>query len=44
MKRFIEQVERTQGILFPAQLGKYVAKDNPVRVVDAFNDSAKLER
>lgn len=43
MKRFIEGVERTQSILFPAQLDEYVAEDNPVRVVDAFIDSLDLK-
>lgn len=43
MKRFIEGVERTQCILFPAQLDEYVAEDNPVRVIDAFIDTIDLK-
>ncbi len=36
MKRFVQGIDRTQSILFPAQLDDYVAEDNVVRVVDAF--------
>ena len=36
MKRFIQSVDRSQGILFPEHLDDYVQDDNPVRVVDVF--------
>jgi transposase len=36
MKRFGEQEERSQIILFPERLDDYVNEDNPVRVVDVF--------
>lgn len=42
MKRFVQGVDRTQSILFPAQLEDYVAEDNPVRVIDAFVEAIDL--
>lgn len=36
MKRFVQGGDRTQSILFPAQLDDYIAEDNSVRVIDAF--------
>jgi transposase len=36
MKRFIDGVDRSQGLLLPDRLEDYVHEDNPVRVVDAF--------
>jgi transposase len=42
MKRFVQGVDRTQSILFPAQLDDYVAEDNPVRVIDAFVEAINL--
>jgi transposase len=42
MKRFVQGVNRTQSILFPAQLEDYVAQDNPVRVIDAFVEAIDL--
>lgn len=36
MKRFIDGVDRSQGLLLPDRLEDYVYEDNPVRVVDAF--------
>jgi hypothetical protein len=36
MKRFVEQEERSQIILFPERLDDYVNEDNPVRVEDVF--------
>jgi transposase len=33
MKRFIQGIDRTQGILLPEQLDDYVTEENPVRVV-----------
>jgi len=38
MKRFIEGIDRDQGMLFPDCLEDWIGKDNPVRVVDAFVD------
>ena len=43
MKRFIEGVERTQSILFPAELDEYVEEDNAVRVIDVFVDALNLK-
>ena len=42
MTRFVEGVDRTQSILFPASLDEYVAEDNPVRVIEAFVDMLNL--
>ena len=42
MKRFIEGVEREQGLLFPDHLEDFVGEDNPVRAVDAFVDGLDL--
>jgi transposase len=42
MTRFVEGVDRTQSILFPATLDEYVAEDNPVRVIEAFVDTLDL--
>jgi len=36
MKRFIEGENRFQSTLFPESLEDYIAKDNSIRVVDAF--------
>jgi len=44
MTRFVEGVDRTQSILFPATLDEYVAEDNPVRVIEAFVDTLDLAR
>ena len=44
MPRFVEGVDRTQNILFPASLDEYVAEDNPVRVIDAFADALNLAK
>jgi hypothetical protein len=30
MMRFVQGLDRTQSILFPAQLDDYIAEDNPV--------------
>jgi transposase len=43
MKRFIEGTDRTQSILFPAQLDEYVQEDNAVRVIDVFVDALNLK-
>ena len=42
MKRFIESDDRMQGTLFPEYLEDYVAKNNPVRVVDVFVEHLDL--
>ena len=43
MKRFIEGENRFQSTLFPESLEDYIAKDNPIRIVDAFVDKLKLK-
>ena len=42
MKRFVEQDERSQIILFPERLDDYVNQENPVRVVDVFVERLHL--
>ena len=42
MKRFIDGLDRSQGLLLPERLEDYVHEDNPVRVVDAFVDALDL--
>ena len=42
MKRFIDGLDRSQGLLLPERLEDYVHEDNPVRVVDAFVDAIDL--
>jgi len=42
MKRFIQSVDRSQGILFPEHVDDYVQDDNPVRVVDVFVEQLDL--
>jgi len=42
MKRFIEGIDREQGLLFPDHLDDFVGEDNPVRAVDAFVDTLDL--
>jgi len=42
MKRFIQSVDRSQGILFPEHLDDSVQDDNPVRVVDVFVEQLDL--
>ena len=42
MKRFIDGLYRSQGLLLPERLEDYVHEDNPVRVVDAFVDALDL--
>ncbi len=43
MKRFIEGENRFQSTLFPESLEDYIAKDNSIRVVDAFVDKLNLK-
>ena len=42
MKRFVDGVDRSQGLLLPDRLEDYVHKDNPVRAVDAFVEALDL--
>lgn len=42
MKRFIEGVNRDQGVLMPERLDDFIGEDNPVRVVDAYVASLDL--
>lgn len=42
MKRFVDGVDRSQGLLLPDRLEDYVHDDNPVRVVDAFVEALDL--
>jgi len=44
MKRFIEGENRFQSTLFPESLEDYIAKDNSIRVVDAFVDQLDLKK
>jgi len=43
MKRFIEGENRFQSTLFPESLEDYIAKDNSIRIVDAFVDKLDLK-
>ena len=42
MKRFVQSMNRTQGVLLPEFLDDYVAEDNPVRAIDVFADKLDL--
>ena len=42
MKRFIEGENRFQSSLSPESLEDYIAKDNSIRVIDAFVDKLNL--
>lgn len=42
MKRFVDGVDRSQGLLLPDRLEDYVHEDYPVRVVDAFVEALDL--
>ena len=42
MKRFIEEVSRTQVSLLPECLDDFVAEDNPIRVVEVFVEQLDL--
>ena len=42
MKRFVDGVDRSQGLLLHDRLEDFVHDDNPVRVVDAFVDALDL--
>jgi hypothetical protein len=42
MKRFVEGVDRSQSVLFPARLDDYIDEENPVRVIDVFVDELDL--
>ena len=43
MKRFVEEHDRTQTVLFPERLDDYIAAENPIRVVDAFVEGLDLK-
>jgi hypothetical protein len=36
VNRFIDEADRSQGILLPETIDEYVCEENPVRVIDAF--------
>lgn len=42
MTRFVDGVDRSQGLLLPDRLEDYVHEENPVRVVDAFVEALDL--
>lgn len=42
MKRFVDGVDRSQGLLLPDRLEDYVHEDNPVRVVEAFVEALDM--
>lgn len=44
MKRFVDGVDRSQGLLLPDRLEDFVHDDNPVRVVDAFVEALDLSQ
>ena len=44
MSRFIDEADRSEGTLLPAQLEEYVSEENPVRVMDAFVGELDLTR
>lgn len=43
MSRHIKGLSRSQATLFPEMLDDFVAKENPVRVIDVFVDGLDLE-
>jgi len=44
VSRFIDEADRSEGTLLPAQLEEYVSEENPVRVMDAFVGELDLTR
>jgi hypothetical protein len=38
MRRFVEGTDRGQSTLFPECLEDWICEDNPVRVIDGFNE------
>jgi transposase len=42
MPRFVQGEDRTQGTLLPELLDDYVTENNPVRVIDVFDDQLDL--
>jgi len=42
MKRFVDAIDRSQAVMFPARLDDYVDEENPVRAVDVFVDALDL--
>ena len=44
MSEHVTGTHRSQTVLFPDTIEKYVEKENPVRLIDAFVDSLNLEK
>jgi len=44
MAGFVEGIDRSQAMLFPASLEDYIAEDNPVRAIDAFVEGLDLRQ
>ena len=42
MTRFIDEADRSQGVLLPETIDEYVAEENPVRVIEAFVAALEL--
>ena len=42
MSEHVTGTHRSQTVLFPDTIEKYVEKENPVRLIDAFVDSLNL--
>jgi transposase len=42
MTRFIDEADRSQGVLLPETMDEYVAEENPVRVIEAFVAALEL--
>jgi transposase len=42
MTRFIDEADRSQGVLLPETIDEFVAEENPVRVIDAFVAALEL--
>jgi transposase len=38
MKRFVQAQSRSQCTLFPELVDDFIAEDNPVRVIDVFDE------
>ena len=44
MKRFVVENSRTQGFLLPESIDEYVGANNPVRVIEAFDEELDLAK
>jgi transposase len=44
VSRLIDEADRSQGTLLPAQVDEYASDENPVRVIDAFVGELDLAR